>query len=148
MLLISMPAIVVSSYVKGLTNIQIYTVPYFLYLGMLVWLIGFFFESIGDFQLSMFLANPKNKGKIMTSGLWRYTRHPNYFGEVTQWYGLFFIVVGVPFWYYAALSPLVISWLILWVSGIPMTEKPFLSNPEFRKYKKVTSAFFPWFPRK
>lgn len=148
MLLVSMSAIVASSYVPGLFRIMLYRFPYFLYFGVLVWFVGFIFETVGDYQLSRFLSNPKNKGKIMSSGLWRYTRHPNYFGEVTQWWGLFLIVSTIPNWYLAIISPLTITCLILLVSGIPMTERPFESNPEFKKYKKVTSAFFPWFPNK
>lgn len=148
MLLISMSAIVANMYQPFLINIMTYRPPYFLYLGSIVWFIGFIFESIGDQQLASFLAKAKNKGKIMTSGLWRYTRHPNYFGEVTQWWGLFLMVCTLPYGIVAIVSPLTISWLILKVSGIPMTEKPYETNPEFKKYKKVTSAFFPWFPKK
>jgi len=118
------------------------------YLGVLVWAIGFIFESIGDFQLSKFIALHGNKGKIMTKGLWKYTRHPNYFGEVTQWWGIFLIVSAAPLGLLAIISPLTVTFLILKVSGIPMLEKKYEDNPEFEKYKKVTNAFFPWFPKK
>lgn len=116
------------------------------YLGLAVWALGFFFEAVGDYQLDRFLGNPANKGKIMRYGLWKYTRHPNYFGEVTQWWGIFIMVCTVPFGWVALISPLTITWLILFVSGIPMTEKPFAENPEFQEYKKKTSPFFPWIP--
>lgn len=146
MLLISMSAIISNLYLPHM-NVNS-TSTYFVFLGVIIWFIGFLFESIGDYQLAKFLSNPKNKGKIMTSGLWNYTRHPNYFGEVTQWWGLFLVVCTLPNGLIAFLSPLTISWLILYVSGIPMTEKPYENNPEFKKYKKRTSAFFPWFPKK
>lgn len=118
-----------------------------LYVGLVVWFIGFFFESVGDYQLDQFLGDAGNKGKIMRYGLWRFTRHPNYFGEVTQWWGIFLMVCLVPFGWWALISPLTITWLILFVSGIPMTEKPFEGNPEFQEYKKKTSPFFPWIPK-
>tara|TARA_B100000745_G_scaffold300509_1_gene254832 strand:- start:4466 stop:5239 length:774 start_codon:yes stop_codon:yes gene_type:complete len=115
------------------------------YLGLAVWLIGFFFEAVGDYQLDQFLGNPENKGKIMRYGLWKYTRHPNYFGEVTQWWGIFLMIILAPWGIAAIVSPLMITYLILFVSGIPMLERAFLGNTEFEEYKKRTSAFFPWF---
>lgn len=117
------------------------------FIGVGVWLIGFFFESVGDFQLDRFLQNPANKGTVMQTGLWRYTRHPNYFGEVTQWWGIWIITLSVPFGVVAIISPLLITFLILKVSGIPMLEKAFAGNPDFEEYKRTTSAFFP-LPRK
>ena len=81
------------------------------------------------------------------SGLWAYTRHPNYFGEVTQWWGIFIIALGLPMGWLALLGPLTITLLILKVSGIPMLEKKYAGNPEFEAYKQRTSAFFPIPPR-
>lgn len=118
------------------------------YTGVFVWLIGFVFETFGDYQLSKFISNKNNKGKIMTKGVWRYSRHPNYFGEVTQWWGLFLVVVTLPKGILAIISPLTITFLILKVSGIPMLEKKYEGNANFEEYKKVTNAFFPWFPKK
>ncbi|XKT74890.1 MAG: DUF1295 domain-containing protein [Patescibacteria group bacterium UBA2103] len=115
------------------------------YVGLGLWLVGFFFEAVGDYQLDQFLSKEENRGKIMRYGLWKYTRHPNYFGEVTQWWGIFLMVVSAPFGLVAFISPLMITYLILFVSGIPMLEKMFEGNPEFEEYKKRTSAFFPWF---
>ncbi len=115
--------------------------------GVLVWLIGYYFESRGDAQLAAFISNPENKGKIMTSGLWAYTRHPNYFGEVTQWWGIWLIAMGLPMGWLAVIGPLAITFLILKVSGIPMLEKKYEGNPEFEAYKLRTSAFFPLPPR-
>jgi steroid 5-alpha reductase family enzyme len=115
-------------------------------LGLAVWVIGFFFEAVGDHQLDAFLKKPENKGKIMRYGLWKYSRHPNYFGEVTMWWGIFIILLEIPFGLFAVISPLLITFLILKVSGIPMLEKMFDGNPEFQEYKKTTSAFFPLLP--
>lgn len=116
-------------------------------LGVLIWVYGFIFEAVGDLQLRRFLAKPENKGRIMKYGLWKFTRHPNYFGEVSQWWGIWLIVASMPYSYIALVSPLMITFLILYVSGIPMTEKPFEGNPEFEEYKSKTSAFFPLPPK-
>jgi len=115
------------------------------YVGVSIWALGFFFEAVGDYQLDAFLKNPENKGRIMKYGLWKYTRHPNYFGEVTQWWGIFLMIVSSSLGLVAIISPLMITFLILKVSGIPMTEKIFEGNVEFQEYKKKTSPFFPWF---
>ncbi len=117
------------------------------YIGIIIWSVGFFFESVGDFQLKRFLEKPENKGKIMTEGLWRYTRHPNYFGEVTCWWGLWLIVFLATGAYWTLVSPLLITYLILKVSGIPMLEKKYEGNQEFEAYKEKTNAFFPWFQK-
>lgn len=115
--------------------------------GVIVWAIGFYFESRGDAQLKAFIAQPENKGKIMTTGLWAYTRHPNYFGEVTLWWGIWLVALALPGGYMSIIGPLTISFLILKVSGIPMLEKKYEGNPEFEAYKKRTSAFFPLPPK-
>lgn len=115
--------------------------------GGLIWLIGFGFESIGDWQLLRFKRKGENRGKIMQSGLWRYTRHPNYFGEAVLWWGLFLIALMVPYGMVAVLSPLLIDFLLLKVSGIPMLEAKYHGNSEFSDYKDRTNAFFPWFPK-
>lgn len=117
-------------------------------IGLAVWLLGFVFEAVGDYQLLRFLKDPANKGRIMRSGLWRYTRHPNYFGEATLWWGCFLIALNVPGGWWALVSPVVIDWLLLCVSGIPMLEAKYNERADFLEYKKVTSAFFPWFPGK
>jgi steroid 5-alpha reductase family enzyme len=117
-------------------------------LGIIVWVIGFIFESVGDYQLKVFISNPKNKGKIITSGLWRYSRHPNYFGEVTQWWGTFLVALSTPNGWTTIFGPLTITFLILFVSGIPLLEKKYLGRPDFEEYKKRTSIFFPLPPKK
>jgi steroid 5-alpha reductase family enzyme len=140
MLLISSSAIVAAlNYTESLHWINT--------VGAVIWVVGFYFETLGDLQLSQFIADPKNKGKIMTSGLWRFTRHPNYFGEVSQWWGIFLIAVTLPLGYLAIISPLTITYLILKVSGIPMLEKKYLGRKDFQEYKKRTSAFFPMLPK-
>ena len=116
--------------------------------GLAVWIIGFLFESVGDFQLKQFLADEKNRGHIMSTGLWRYTRHPNYFGEATMWWGIFLIALSVPYGWTAIISPIVITFLLLRVSGVILLEKEFMDNEEFNEYKKRTSAFIPWFPKR
>lgn len=121
---------------------------WFNYFGAGLWLIGFFFEAVGDWQLDRFIRNPDNQGKIMTSGLWRYTRHPNYFGESTMWWGIFLLVLGLPLSPLALVSPLLITFLLLKVSGIPMLEARFAGRPDWEEYKRKTSAFLPWFPKK
>ncbi len=116
-------------------------------LGVLVFLIGFVFEALGDWQLLQFKRDPDTRGRIMRYGLWRYTRHPNYFGEATLWWGIFLIALGAPLGWLAIISPLLIDFLLLKVSGIPMLEVKYEGNSEFEAYKNRTNAFFPWFPR-
>ncbi len=116
-------------------------------LGVAVWLVGFGFEALGDYQLLRFMKDPANKGRVMRYGVWRLTRHPNYFGEATLWWGCYLIALGVPGGGWALVSPVVIGWLLLCVSGIPMLEAKYASRPEYQAYKKTTSAFFPRLPK-
>jgi steroid 5-alpha reductase family enzyme len=118
------------------------------YMGLAVWCVGFSFESIGDWQLDRFLKEPSNRGTIIDVGLWRYTRHPNYFGESTMWWGIFIIALGVPWGWVGVIGPIAITSTILFVSGIPMTEKLMEKTPGWEEYKKRTSAFIPWLPGK
>jgi steroid 5-alpha reductase family enzyme len=140
MLVVVSPAIIINIYRGG-------SVTVLDFIGLAVWLVGFVFESVGDYQLRQFIKNPDNKGKIMNSGLWKYTRHPNYFGEVTQWWGVFIIALSVPYGYVGVVGPLLITFLILKVSGIPLLEKNMEGNPAFQEYKKRTSIFFPLPPK-
>jgi steroid 5-alpha reductase family enzyme len=117
-------------------------------MGVCVWLIGFLFETVGDAELARFASDPRNRGKILQTGLWQYTRHPNYFGEVLQWWGIWLLAVGVPGGWYSIVGPLTITFLILKVSGIPMLEKKMAENPDFAKYKRRTNVFVPWFPKR
>ena len=115
--------------------------------GVVIWLIGFCFEAVGDAQLAQFIKNPSNGGKLMQSGLWAYTRHPNYFGEVTQWWGIWLIALSVSGGVFTIIGPLTITFLILKVSGIPMLERKMEENPDFAEYKRRVSMFVP-LPRK
>jgi steroid 5-alpha reductase family enzyme len=115
--------------------------------GIALWLFGFVFESVGDYQLKKFLSDPRNRGKIMQEGLWKYTRHPNYFGESCMWWGIFIIACGVPYGWTTFVSPLLLTYFLLYVSGIPLAEQQLKDNPEFKAYVRRTSAFFPWFTR-
>ncbi|MEI6789585.1 MAG: DUF1295 domain-containing protein, partial [Myxococcaceae bacterium] len=112
-------------------------------IGILVWSVGFFFEAVSDWQLSEFIRQPKNKGKLMQSGLWNYSRHPNYFGEVTQWWGIWLMALSVPGGWLSIIGPFTITILILKVSGIPLLEQKKAGNPEFEAYKKRVNKFFP-----
>ena len=116
--------------------------------GVAIWLVGFLFQSIGDLQMMTFKKNVSNKGKIITSGLWKYTRHPNYFGESTMWWGIFIIVFNGSNLWISIISPITITFLLLFVSGIPLLEKKYKDNPEFQEYARKTSMFVPWFPKK
>jgi steroid 5-alpha reductase family enzyme len=115
-------------------------------LGAALFLFGLAVETISDRQLARFVRT-KKPGQIMQTGLWKYSRHPNYFGEILLWWALAVIVCATGAWI-AAVGPLMITALILKVSGIPMIENRYAGNPDFERYKKRTSAFFLWFPKK
>ena len=117
-------------------------------IGVLFWGVGYFFESVGDRQLSEFIKNPNSKGKLMMSGLWSYTRHPNYFGEVLQWWGIWMLAISVPYGLWGIIGPITITFLILKVSGIPMLEEKMKNHPDFHDYQKRVSMFFPLPPQK
>ncbi|NVM19811.1 MAG: DUF1295 domain-containing protein [Candidatus Lokiarchaeota archaeon] len=119
-----------------------------LWLGVTIWLIGFLFETIADNSLYKFIQNPENKGKIMTKNVWKYSMHPNYFGEVTQWWGLFVIALAVPFGFITIIGPAYITFQIIKVSGVRLLDKRYAGNEEYQAYKRKTRAFFPWFPKK
>jgi len=113
-----------------------------------IWLLGFFFEAVGDWQLWRFKKDPRNRGKIMITGLWRLTRHPNYFGEATLWWGIFLIALSAWNGWMAVISPVLITFLLLRVSGVTMLEKKYAGNQAFSEYARKTSPFFPWIPKK
>lgn len=115
--------------------------------GGLVWFYGFFFESVGDWQLKQFISNSANKGKLMTSGVWKYTRHPNYFGDAAQWWGLYLIALASGGWW-TIFSPIIMTFLLVNVSGVAMLEKTMKNKPGYEEYVKRTNAFIPWLPKK
>lgn len=117
-------------------------------IGAIIWLFGFLFEALGDYQLDRFIKNKDNhEGTIMKRGLWKYTRHPNYFGEATMWWGIALIGYGATSSLFVFLSPILITYLLVYVSGIPMLEARW-SGDEWEEYKKRTSAFIPMPPKK
>lgn len=112
-------------------------------LGVLVWLLGLVFEAGGDLQLARFKADPANKGKVLQTGLWKFTRHPNYFGDFCVWWGFYLIALSAGGWW-SLLSPLLMSFLLLKVSGVVMLEKDIGERrPEYARYIERTNAFFP-----
>ncbi len=117
-------------------------------LGTLVWGVGFFFEAVGDWQLARFKRNPANRGKVLRTGLWRYTRHPNYFGDATQWWGFYLVALAADGWW-TVFSPVLMTVLLVRVSGVALLEKDLkASKPEYRDYLRTTSAFIPLPPKR
>jgi steroid 5-alpha reductase family enzyme len=116
--------------------------------GVAVWSFGLMFESVGDWQLARFKADPENRGKVMDRGLWRYTRHPNYFGDALVWWGLFLIAAGPGTGWFTVVSPIIMTVLLVRVSGVALLERSQVrKKPGYRDYIARTSAFVPWFPR-
>ena len=116
-------------------------------LGVLAWLLGFVFETVGDWQLEQFKADPANKGTVLNTGLWRYTRHPNYFGDAAVWTGLFLVAADSWPGVLTVLSPAVMIWLLTSKSGKALTEKTMSKRPGYKEYVESTSGFIPWPPR-
>ena len=119
----------------------------FTWAGLGCWILGFYFQTLADYQLSVFKRQQKPAGSILQTGLWKYSRHPNYFGELMMWWGIFIIIIPLPASWYFIISPVTITWLLLYVSGIPMLEKKYKGNPQFEAYKKKTSALIPLPPK-
>lgn len=115
--------------------------------GTAIWAIGFFFEAVGDLQLARFKAEPGNAGKLLTVGVWRYTRHPNYFGDAAQWWGFYLFAVAAGGWW-TVYSPMIMTLLLMRVSGVTLLEKSMKTRPGYEHYIKTTSAFFPWLPKR
>lgn len=116
-------------------------------LAVSVWTVGMIFEGIGDWQLSRFKANPENHGKVMDRGLWRYTRHPNYFGECLIWWGFFLFGLPAGAWW-TAVGPLLLTYLLLKFSGVTLMEQTIVDRrPAYRSYIARTNAFIPGLPK-
>jgi steroid 5-alpha reductase family enzyme len=116
--------------------------------GFAIWLAGFLFETIGDAQLARFKTDPANRGRVMDRGLWRYSRHPNYFGDALLWWGIFLPAASTPWGWATAIGPALMTFLLLRVSGVALLEQGLESSkPGWRDYARRTSAFVPWFPR-
>lgn len=117
-------------------------------LAVLIWLFGFAFEAGGDAQLALFKANPENKGKVLDTGFWRYTRHPNYFGDATQWWAYYLIALAAGAWW-TVFGPIIMTFFLLRVSGVVLLEKSLTqTKPQYADYIRRTSAFIPLPPKK
>jgi steroid 5-alpha reductase family enzyme len=119
------------------------------WIGALSWAVGFFFEAVGDAQLERFKADPATRGTVMDRGLWRYTRHPNYFGDACVWWGLFLIAADGGWAWFAVLSPLLMTWFLTAKTGKPLLEKQLsMTRPGYADYVASTSGFIPLPPRR
>jgi steroid 5-alpha reductase family enzyme len=117
-------------------------------IGVAVWIVGFAFEAVGDWQLSRFRAKARNRGRLLTTGLWKYSRHPNYFGDALQWWGLWLIAAATGAWW-TVVGPLLMTLLLLRVSGVTLLEKRLRRSREgYEDYCRRTSAFVPTRPRR
>ncbi|NNM05317.1 MAG: DUF1295 domain-containing protein [Gemmatimonadetes bacterium] len=140
---VSLPAQVaqISSVPVGLTLLDL--------AGLSIWILGFVFETVSDRQLKQFLADPRNAGKVMDQGLWKYSRHPNYFGDSLIWWGIFLVAAATPGGWLTIVSPLIMSLLLMKISGVPMLENALAERREgYREYMERTSSFFPWPPKR
>ena len=119
------------------------------FLGLGFWILGFAVEATADRQLRLFLADPANRGAVMDRGLWGYSRHPNYFGESLIWWGIFLVAAATPGGWATLFSPLLMTYLLVRVSGVPMLEEALAERRAgYRAYIQRTSPFIPWPPRK
>jgi steroid 5-alpha reductase family enzyme len=116
--------------------------------GVLVWALGWVFEALGDHQLRAFKADPANTGVIMDRGLWSWTRHPNYFGDAAVWWGLWLVTIAGLISLVTALSPILMTYFLVYATGARLTEKYMRRRPGFSEYCSRTSFFVPWPPRK
>jgi len=140
---------IISSTLFGVNSYSTFHHLHFLdYLGVIVWLLGFIFEAGGDLQLAGFKMNKDNKGKVLNTGLWHYTRHPNYFGDSAVWwgYGLLCLSTGN---YWLIIGSVLMTLLIIKVSGVALLEKSLKQQkPQYTDYIQKTNSFIPWFPKK
>lgn len=118
------------------------------YIGILIWAIGLYFEAVGDYQLMQFKKDPNNKGKVLDTGVWKYTRHPNYFGDAFLWWGFFCFALAHASGIFYIFSPIFMTFLLLKISGVAMLEKSLkVTKPKYADYIKRTSAFIPMPPK-
>ncbi len=147
MYIISLPIQLVNFHAEEISSTLGYVV---LLVGIILWFAGFFFETVGDAQLKDFKSDSLNKGKIMQFGLWKYTRHPNYFGESLMWWAVWIVSMSSLVWLNSigVIGSIFITYLLLFVSGVPLLEKKYKDNPLFQAYAKKTSVFIPLPPKK
>ena len=117
-------------------------------IGIVIWLVGFYWQSVGDYQLRQFISTRKNKEEVLKTGLWKYSRHPNYFGEITMWWGIYLVIWPLPNSLFLVVGPLTITLLLRFVSGVPMLERRYDRNEAYQLYKAKVPALFPWFAKK
>jgi steroid 5-alpha reductase family enzyme len=141
MLVIALPVITIF-------NAEFKGQPVFSIGGSIIFLIGIIIEAVADFQLNTFRNNPVNKGHIIQSGLWNFSRHPNYFGEALLWWGLWIFSIPGTLWYITILSPVTITLLLRYVSGVPMMEEKYKNHPEWERYSKRVPVFIPGVKKK
>lgn len=134
---VTLPVINTIIFTKSMSNV-------FLFFGLLIWAFGFMFEVISDLELKRFLRDKQNKGKIMQAGLWAYSRHPNYFGEIVLWWGIYIISIQANiFSIINLIGPITITLLIVFVSGIPPLERKYKDNKEYQSYARKVSILIP-----
>jgi steroid 5-alpha reductase family enzyme len=141
MFIISLP--IMHTFHQGIINFNLLH-----YIGFFIWAIGFYFEAVGDAQLYSFKKDPANRGKPIRTGLWKYSRHPNYFGEILVWWGIWIISIDMNHpltTLISLLSPVTITFLLTRVSGVPLTESKYKDRPEYQEYLRETPALFPKF---
>jgi steroid 5-alpha reductase family enzyme len=137
MFIIAGPVYFVNRHASGVFHFIDYT-------AIILFLAGFYFEAVSDYQLVLFRKNPENKGKIITTGLWSVSRHPNYFGEALLWWGIGLFSLPYHQGWIMLVSPLMITLLLRFVSGVPMLEKKYREHPDWKEYKQKTAAFVPF----
>ena len=117
--------------------------------GIAIWIVSIAGEALADAQLARFRADPRNRGRTCRAGLWRYSRHPNYFFEWLHWFAYVLLAVGSPWWWLAWMGPIVMFVFLRWISGIPYTEAQALRTrgDDYRQYQRTTHMLFPWFPK-
>ncbi len=140
MFIISLPYVYANS-IGEIRNLVLFIV------GIIIWLFGFLFEAISDYQLKVFIQNENNKGKLIDTGLWKNTRHPNYFGEAVLWWGIFLMSLagGAP--WFTVIGPITITVLVRFVSGVPLLEKRLMKRIGYEEYVRKTNIFIPWFKK-
>lgn len=138
---ISLPIIYTNSVINN-------SIHWWQIMGIFIWLLGFIFEVLGDWQLEKFKRSASNKGKLLTTGVWSLTRHPNYFGEATCWWGIFLIAITDLSSIWLLISPVLITCLLLFISGVPILEKRYRERTDFKEYAKVTPKFLPLIGKK
>lgn len=138
LLVVSTPLVIVSQFGSNILNVYSITLS-------ILWFVGFMWQAVADNQLAQFKKHRTDKEQVLQTGLWKYSRHPNYFGEILMWWSIGLIAVPLEWGWIALISPFLISYLLLNVSGVPMLEKRYEGNAAFESYKKKTPAVFPRF---